>query len=391
VLNSFRLIPALLLPRPLTLVIALLAGCAVSALADGPPPDTVVLTNGDHLSGSVTLIDGGKLTLHTDYAGDVVIDFGKISSVKLQKAAILSEMKKEGKKVDITKIEVMEIENSGKSVTVTTASGATQPAPTPPTVRTPAAQTAYEASLHPNWGHAWTTTTNLSFALARGNSNTTTLGTGFTAQRPTLTDKTSLYFNDIYASTTLVTNGVSSSSTTANNIGAGARYDHNVNPKLFAFGTGDFFEDQLQYLDLRSVLGGGFGWHAYKKPNRQLDVLGGLVWTHESYSTVPENDATGTPAVPPTTNSFAALDFGEQYTQKFGSNSVFTEQAYIFPDLNDTSQYRSTFNGTLSTKIKSFLSWQTSVSDVYVTNPPAGTKDNDFILTTGLGFTFSRK
>lgn len=392
-LNSFRLIPALSIPRPLTLLIALLAGCAVSALADGPPPDTVVLTNGDHLSGSVTLIDGGKLTLHTDYAGDVVIDFSKISSVKLQKAAILSEMKKEGKKVDITKIEVTEIENSGKSVTVTTASGATQPAPAPPTVRTPAAQQAYEASLHPGWGHAWTSTANVSFALARGNSNTTTLGTGITAQRPTLTDKTSLYFNDIFASTTLVTDGVSTSSTTANNIAAGARYDHNVNPKLFAFGTGDFFEDQLQYLDLRSVLGGGFGWHAYKKPTRQLDILGGLVWTHESYSTVPAITTTDpvTPAVPPTTNSFAALDFGEQYTQKFGSNSIFTEQGYIFPDLNDTSQYRSTFNGTLSTKIKSFLSWQTSVADVYVTNPPAGTKNNDFILTTGLGFTFTRK
>ena len=55
------------------------------------------------------------------------------------------------------------------------------------------------------------------------------------------------------------------------------------------------------------------------------------------------------------------------------------------------AQYRATFNGGLSTKIKSFLSWQTTVSDVYVTNPPMGTKDNDFILTTGLGFTFTRK
>ena len=376
-LNSFRLIPALPIPRPLTLAIALFAVFSVHALAEAPPPDTVVLSNGDHLSGSVTLIDGGKLTLHTDYAGDVVIDFSKISSVKLQKAAILSEMKKQGKKVDITKIEITGIENTGKQVTVTTASG-TQTAPVPPTVRTPAAQKAYEDSLHPGWTHAWTATANLSFALARGNSDTTTLGTGETVVRPTLHDKTSLYFNEIFTHDGLA------NATTANNIGAGARYDHNLNPKLFAFGTGDFFEDQLQELDLRSVLGGGFGWHAVAKPTRQLDILGGLVWTHESYSTV-------APAVTGTTNSFAALDFGEQYTQKFGSNSVFTEQAYIFPDLNDTSQYRATFNGGLSTKIKSFLSWQTSVSDVYVTNPPTGTKSNDLILTTGLGFTFTRK
>jgi len=64
VLHSFRLIPASLLPRPLTLAFVFLAACVVSAhAADAPPPDTVVLANGDHLSGSVTQIDGGKLTL----------------------------------------------------------------------------------------------------------------------------------------------------------------------------------------------------------------------------------------------------------------------------------------------------------------------------------------
>jgi putative salt-induced outer membrane protein len=345
-----------------------------------PPPDTVTLTNGDHLSGSVTQIDGGKLTLHTDYAGDVVISFDKVSNVKLQKAEVLSQMKTQGKKVDISKIEVVGIENEGKQVTVTTTAGATQTVPAPPTVRTPAAQQAFEDSLHPGWTHAWTTTANINFALARGNSDTTTLGIGDNTVRPTLHDKTSLYYNEIFTHDGLA------KATTANNIGAGARYDHNVNPKLFVFGTGDFFEDQLQELDLRSVLGGGFGWHAIMKPKRTFDVLGGLVWTHETYSTVP-----GTPPTLPITNSFAALDFGEQYTQKFGTNSVFTEQAYIFPDLGDLGQYRATFNGGLSTKIKSFLSWQTTATDVYITNPPAGTKSNDLILTTGLGFTFTRK
>ncbi|HTJ29796.1 MAG TPA: DUF481 domain-containing protein [Acidobacteriaceae bacterium] len=379
-----RFIPALRLFRAITSVAITLLLCGGARLAlAADPPDTVTLANGDHLTGSVTQIDGGKLTLHTDYAGDIVIDFAKVSHVKLQKAAVLSQMKTEGKKVDISKIEVTEIDNKGKQVEVTTASGANQTAPAPPTVRTPAAQSAYEATLHPNWGHGWTTTANLSFALARGNSDTTTLGIGDTTIRPTLHDKTSLYYNEIFTHDGLA------KATTANNIGAGLRYDHNINPRVFAFGTGDFFEDQLQELDLRSVLGGGAGWHAIAKPTRQLDVLGGLVWTHESYSSIPGDPPT--PPTPPTVNSFAALDFGEQYTQKFGANSVLTEQAYIFPNMGDLGQYRATFNGGLSTKIKSFLSWQTTLTDVYVTNPPDGTKSNDLILTTGLGFTFTRK
>jgi putative salt-induced outer membrane protein len=363
--------------------VALVLLAAASARAD-----SVVLKNGDHLTGAVTQIAGGKLTLHTEYAGDVAIAFDQVSSVKLDKAIVLSQETKKGKRIDIRRLEITSIERTDTGFTVTTASGS-ESVPTAglTTVRTPAAQQAYEASLHPGWLHAWTATANVSFALARGNSNTTTVGTGLNMVRPTATDKTSLYYTEIYTHDGIL------DETTAEHTAAGARYDHNLNPKIFVFGTGDFATDALQYLDLRTVAGGGFGWHAIATPKTQFDILGGLVWTHENYSTVPANPTATPPtaAVPPETNSFAALDFGQQYTRKLGAASAFTEQAYIFPDLQDTSQYRFTLNAGLSTKIKSFLSWQTTVSDVYVTNPPMGTKDNDFILTTGLGFTFTRK
>ncbi len=42
----------------------------------------------------------------------------------------------------------------------------------------------------------------------------------------------------------------------------GLRYDRNLNPKLFAFGAADFMSNALQFLDLRQVYTGGFGFHA---------------------------------------------------------------------------------------------------------------------------------
>jgi putative salt-induced outer membrane protein YdiY len=350
--------------------------------------DQITLKNGDHLTGTVTQLAGGKLTVTTTYAGAVTITWDEVISVKLDKPLVLPVETKVGKKVNIQKREITAIERTSSGFVVTTASG---PAPVPPagltTLRTAAAQDAYEASLRPNLLHGWTGAANLSFALARGNSETTSFGTGVSFARPTKTDKTSLYLNTLY------THDGKAGVTTADTTNSGLRYDHNLNPKLFAFGTTDFATDALQNLDLRSVVGGGFGWHAIAKPRQQFDILGGVVWTHESYSAVPANTSTTpvTPAVPAETNSFAALDFGQQYTRKLGKASVFTEQAYIFPDLADTSQFRFTLNSSLSTKINSWLSWQTAVSDVYVTNPPSGTKDNDLILTTGLGFTFARK
>jgi putative salt-induced outer membrane protein len=346
--------------------------------------DSITLKNGDHLTGTVTQLVGGKLTLTTSYAGAVTITWDQVTNLKLDKSLILPIETKIGKKTQIKDTNITSIERTDSGYEVTTASGPERlPTAAITALRTAEGQQAYEASLNPGWLHAWTGAANVSFALARGNSDTTTLGTGVTLSRPTRTDKTSLYYNEIY------THDGIANSTTANNTAAGARYDHNINPKIFGFVTGDFFTDALQDLDLRTVLGGGAGWHAIAKPNQQFDILAGLVWTHESYSAVPPVGTT--PATAAQTNSFAALDFGQQYTRKIGKSSAFTEQAYIFPDLADTSQFRFTLNSGLTTKIASFLSWQTTASDVYVTNPPSGTKDNDFILTTGLGFTFTRK
>jgi putative salt-induced outer membrane protein YdiY len=347
--------------------------------------DTVTLKNGDHLTGTVAQLAGGKLTLNTAYAGAVTISWDEVTNLKLDKPLVLSAETKHGKQVEIKKEEITGVERTTSGFVVATASG---PQPVPPaevsTLRSAAAQQAYEASIRPNFLHAWTGAANLSIAVTSGNSQTTSIGTGVNLARPTATDKTALYFNTVYSHDNV------QSITTADSTNAGIRYDHNINPKIFGFGTLDFARDGLQELDLRTVVGGGGGWHAIAKPNRQLDVLVGIVWTHENYGAVPPVPPSTTPT-PPETNSFAALDFGEQFTEKFGKATQFTEQAYIFPNLQDTGQYRATVNSALSTKINGFLSWQTSFSDVYVTNPPLGTKDNDVVLTTGLGFTFSKK
>ena len=41
------------------------------------------------------------------------------------------------------------------------------------------------------------------------------------------------------------------------------------------------------------------------------------------------------------------------------------------------------------TKISKWLGWQNAFGDIYVTNPPAGAKQNDILLTTGLNFSFT--
>jgi hypothetical protein len=360
------------------LAFALLALARVPALH----ADTVLLKNGDRLTGTAVKLEGGKLTFKTAYADAVVITWEQVASLAADKPLVLPTAK--------GKLIVTAVERSDAGLVVTTATGPVTLAPADVAVlRSPADQQAYEASLNPNWAHAWTAAANVSLALSHGNSNTATFGAGLTAVRATRTDKTSLYFNTLYSE-----NANAVPTTSANATGGGIRYDHNLNPRIFVFATGDFLADALQDLDLRSTVGGGFGWHASKTPKQTFDVLGGLVWTHENYASFYAANATPPPAetfTPATVNSFAALDLGEQYTRKFGAASVFTEQAFIYPDLSTLSQYQFTLNASFTTKLAKMFSWVTAVSDNYTSFPPPGTLGNDVILTTGLGVTLSRK
>lgn len=327
--------------------------------------DTVVLKNGDRLTGTAVKLDAGKLTFKTAYADPIALAWDQVASLTVTEALVLPSNK--------GKLNVTSIERSESGLIVTTSSGSSTVDPAEVTVlRSPADQTAYEASLNPTWGHAWAGAVNVSLALARGNSDTATFGAGFVAARQTRNDKTSLYANTLYS-----TNAHAVPSTSANTTAGGLRYDHNLKPRVFAFGTGDFSTNALQNLDLRSILGGGFGWHAIKSPQQNLDILAGLVWTHEKYSPTP-------------TNSFAALDLGEQYTRKLGTRSLFTEQAFLYPDLSQTGQFQLSVDSTFSTKLGKIFNWQTTFSDRYTSFPPTGTLSNDVILTTGLGLTLAR-
>jgi hypothetical protein len=89
------------------------------------------------------------------------------------------------------------------------------------------------------------------------------------------------------------------------------------------------------------------------------------------------------------TNKFVALTLGEEFDHKFGKNTALTENAYFFPNLQDTSEYRATFTVGTVTKISKWFGWQNQFGDIYVSNPPIGAKNNDLILTTGLNISFT--
>ena len=328
--------------------------------------DQVTLKNGDRLTGTIEKSDAKTLVIKTEFAGEVTVQWPFIQA--LNSTQPLHVGLADGKTV------VGPVQTSDGNLEVSTASAGNVITPTSAVVviRNDAAEAAYQKSLHPGLTAGWAGGANVGFALTRGNSQTKNLALAFTGDRKTLTDHLGLYLNSVYT-----TNDAPGAipATTANAIQSGIRFDHNVTARLFGFVNADFQTDALQDLDLRSVLGGGLGLHVIKNDRTTLDLLGGANYTRENYSAFHRN--------------FAAATIGEELTQKLGAFTLLTQKLYFFPDLSDTGEYRGVFNFGTVTKISKWLGWQNAFGDIYVTNPPAGKKQNDIILTTGLNVSFT--
>ena len=379
-------------------VIGLLVLLSIPALAD-----QVVLKNGDKLTGTIAKSDGKTLVLKTDYAGDLTIKFDAIQS--LTSAGDLN----------VTaggKTAVGPVTTSGDQLVVATktAGSVQEPISSVTVLRSPAEETAYQKSLHPGWDQGWAGGVNLGFALTAGNSETRNLNIGANATRTGFHDKLTLYENSVRATTSKLALTPIPTVTTANSNGGGIRYDRDFIPRVFGFGSGDFFANSLQNLDLRYILGGGIGFHAIKTPKTTLDVLAGINYTHESFSDLMESEANPTPPPPTITvlynhsDSSAALTVGDNFTHKLGKNSTFTQSFLLFPSFSqvniafpnatpdDVRILRGTFNLGLVTKLQKWLGWQVTFADVFdnhplASNPPI--ERNDITLATGLNISFT--
>lgn len=355
----------------------LLGVLLLAMLAPAVLADQVTLKNGDRLTGTIVSGDAKTLHLKTDFGGDINIDWGTVVAVESSQDLTLTL--KDGKKL------------TGK---VTTADGKFVVAGGAPVakedvtaVRNQAEQQAFdlatERMAHPKFTYFWGGVVDGGLALTRGNSDTVSFTFDTKAVRATPRDKLTVYANYIFANneTTLPY------TTTANLFQAGIRGDWNISPRTFVYATADFTTNQLQHLQLRQVYGGGFGYHIIKNDTTLFDVFGGGDYDRDQFGAYSYTN----PAPPPpllvensrTLNS-AEIMVGEEFDKNFSKRTVFTERFVFFPNVSHLGDYRFQFNTTLAVAMKTWLSWQTSFQDLYISYPPPGVKGNDLVLSTGL-------
>jgi len=342
-----------------TLTLALLLSTTLFA-------DQIVLKNGDTLTGSIVKKDGDKLTIKSEFLGEVSMPWSAVKSVRSDEPLTV-ELPNDQKAVG-------KVTTEGDTLQVVTATETrTAVLSAVGNMRNPAEQRTFERLQHPGLLELWTGYFDMGLALARGNARTDTLTTNFNASRVTRHDKITLTFNQLYGSSRL--NGVTS--TTANALRGGWSYDRDLTRRLFVNVFNQYEHDQFQSLDLRFVLGGGLGLNAIKTPSTTLAFLGGANYARESFSTGLHRDS-------------AEGYFGDDFLHKVSAATSITQTFRIFPNITNSGEYRVNFDVGAVTALKKWLGWQVSITDRFISNPLPGRQRNDLLLSTGLRVSFAK-
>src|SRR5271167_3258821 len=137
---------------------------------------------------------------------------------------------------------------------------------------------------------------------------------------------------------------------------------------MFAFGQLDLLHNRFQELDLRVAPAGSVGYHAVKSDTTAFDLsLGGGL--NQEYFTNSTNQTSG------------EILLGEVLTHKFSKSVTFNEGLQFYPNLTQTGEFRYNFNLGLNTVLTKLLTWQITFVNIYLSDPPPGTKTSDGILT----------
>jgi putative salt-induced outer membrane protein len=368
---------------------SLLLGFVLLSVAVIGRADQVTLKNGDRLTGKIVNGDGKTLLLKSEFAGDVTIQWDAITGIESTDSINLTLK-------DGTKLSGKVTTQDGKFV-VATAAPAPAPAPEPKdaivAVRSNEEQRKFdeaaERMAHPKFTYFWSGLFDTGLALTRGNSETANFTLAAKAVRETPRDKLTVYGDYIFANNSSIPPAV----TTANALDAGLRGDLNLTPRLFVFALTYYQTNELQHLDLRSVFGGGFGYHVIKNANTTFDVYGGITYDRDSFGSYEVTNPTPPPVfntIPSSVQNSAEALIGEELDTKLSKRTALAERFSFYPNLSHTGDYRMQFNSNVATLINTWLSWQITFTDSYISYPPVTLKPNDLVLSTGLRVTWGK-
>ncbi len=311
--------------------------------------DEVFLDNGDRLTGEVTVLQDGKATVKTDYAG----------SVEIQKDHI--------RKIVTT-----------NPVTIRLDSGETfhGPLSTPregwisvgaaPGREPVVLSWRKVASINPP-PPAWHGALTIGGNLQSGNTDSSNASVELNASRKTSQDRFRLGF--------LYNYGSENGSVTTRNAYGHFQYNYFLTPAFFSYLGVELYNDHFKNLNLRTVAGPGVGYQIWDETQKGLEVEGGIAYFSEDIRDGEDRH-------------WITARLAGDFHYLLWNTVVFSENFTIYPSLEKTGQYQLRNVAGLTTPM--WNKWSLNFKNILErdSDPQPGIKSNDFTWILGLQYAF---
>lgn len=400
---------------PAQIVRLLLAPClmlaAFCAIPSGaaekkptPPPDVLVLNNGDIIHGKLVGETAGKITFHSDPLGDISVSWDKVKALHAAGPyAVFNTSNKPRSAKYLAKLPIGSVDATDKVVTV-------HPSAAPALPPIPVKQAEYildDATLHkelgrhagPLAGWAGAATAGATLVTATQNQYTFSGAVALARTMPNVDwldtrNRTLIGFNGSFgkitqpayivpASGTTPAMTVASTSTKTALYHAAAERDEYFSPRLFALGQATFDHNFSQDLDLQQIYGGGLGWTALKTPKQEADLKATVQYEKQQFI----SGTTGT------NQNLIGSTFSVNYLLHLKMVNLTQAIAYI-PAYNNSRAYSATEADTFAFPTYKNLSFSLGTLDSYLNDPPLSsppTKRNSFQFTMGITYAIKPK
>jgi len=380
-----------MLPATLSLAFGVPAQAqSAPAKPAAPPPDVIVFTNGDQLTGKLLREANGSVTFHSDIAGDVTVKWDKIKSIRsAQQFAVIQQGQHITRKTPEADVSQGAVQVEDQQVKVTPATGGAGKDIPVKSAQYMIDEPTYgkEVRRNPSFFYGWggSITAGATLVEATQNSRNFTGAAALARTIPTVNwldprNRTLFDFTGAYGTVTQP----GTAGTKTNIIHFDAEQDWYFSPRFFFLVEASFDHNYSQGLNLQQSYGGGLGYTVIKNPKQQLDVKFDIHFEKQQYFVTP--NIVPPPPLTPSKNLVGA-DFGDTYMLKLPHGLVFNETAVITPAFNNTNAYSAEATAGLVFPIYKRLGFSVGTLDDFLNDPAAGSKKNSFQFTAGVSYT----
>lgn len=378
----------------------LLGGSPKAAPAKhGPPPDYIVFSNGDKLSGTLVREVGGMVTFESEMAGTINVPWKKIKELHTKTRMVVltkSVTPHHGRVPAHVPEGTLTVAND--MITVTPANNAT----IPPIPVKNAGYIIDETTMNreifgrPGFFGGWTGSMTAGATIVAATQKQYTFNGGIALARvePAVSwlnpnNRTTIEFTGSYGKITqpaYVSEGVfyPASNSKSAIYHAAAEQDKYFSARFYALGQTTFDHNYSQGLDLQQVYGGGIGYTALKQPKQELDFK--VTAQYEKQGFINATDGTN--------QNLVGSTIAGTYVLHLFRGLLFNQQVSYLPAYNNTRAYSASENNTLAIPFYKSLSFSVGTMDSYLNDPPVAvppTLRNSFQFTFGATYGFKSK